>query len=313
MAMMTKIYALCSPTAEIRYIGKTVNSLVRRLGSHLYVARRGDQNHLYNWLRSVLSTGHLPLIQLIGEVIGNGNNEERAWIIYGKGEGWRLVNSTSGGEGILNPSEETRRKLHDSHVGKPNGCLGTHRSEESRLKMSLAKKGKHFTKEHRRKIGLGNKGKIISIDQRRKISKANRNRIVSIETRQKLSKLTKTRLAQNGHPLSGKHHSEESKRRMSESHKGEKHFNYGKHLSEETRRKIGLANLGRHQSAETRQKISEATLRQFAAKGHPRQGCHASDELKCRMSETTKKRMTPEYRKKISNSLLRYFQSKRVV
>jgi len=308
----TKIYVLCEPAGEIRYVGKTINSLARRLGSHLHGARRGDQNHLYNWLRSVLSTGRLPLIQLIGEVDGNGSKEEIAWIAYGRQEGWRLVNSTAGGDGILNPSKETRRKLHDSHVGKPNGCLGTHRSEESRLKMSLAKKGKHFTKEHCQKIGLGNKGKIISTDQRRKISEANKNRIVSIETRRKLGEFTRARLAQNGHPMQGKHHSSESKRKMSESHKGEKHFNYGKHLSEETRRKIGLANLGRHQSAETRKKISEATLRQFAEKGNPRQGCHASDELKCRMSEITKKRMTPEYRKKISNSLLRYFQSKRV-
>ncbi|MFZ2937622.1 MAG: NUMOD3 domain-containing DNA-binding protein [Candidatus Omnitrophota bacterium] len=63
----------------------------------------------------------------------------------------------------------------------------------------------------------------------------------------------------------GKHPSEESKKKMSEARKGEKHFLYGKHHSEETKRKISEANkghvpwtIGQHHSQETRKKISEA-------------------------------------------------------
>ena len=52
--------------------------------------------------------------------------------------------------------------------------------------------------------------------------------------------------------------SDESKRKMSEIKKGEKHFNYGKHLSKETREKISKGNTGKTLSDETRRKLSEA-------------------------------------------------------
>lgn len=45
---------------------------------------------------------------------------------------------------------------------------------------------------------------------------------------------------------------------MSESKKGENHPFFGKHHSEETRKKIGEAKKGKHLSAETRKKMSEA-------------------------------------------------------
>lgn len=53
---------------------------------------------------------------------------------------------------------------------------------------------------------------------------------LSDETRRKLSESHK-----------GKHHNEESRRKMSESHKGEKNPFYGKHHSDETRRKMSEA------------------------------------------------------------------------
>ena len=45
---------------------------------------------------------------------------------------------------------------------------------------------------------------------------------------------------------------------MSESKKRENHPFFGKHHSEETRKKIGEAKKGKHLSAETRKKMSEA-------------------------------------------------------
>lgn len=60
----------------------------------------------------------------------------------------------------------------------------------------------------------------------------------------------------------GKHHSDETRRRVSEGnkgkHAGEKNPNYGKHLSEEHKNKISAANKGKKFSGETRRKISEA-------------------------------------------------------
>lgn len=111
-----------------------------------------------------------------------------------------LRNLTDGGDGIVNISEDTRRKMSEAHKGKKlseehrNIVIKTlrntkgisfseeHRrkiseakknmSEETRRKMSEAKKGKPFSEEHRRKIGEGGKGRIFSEESRRKMSEA---------------------------------------------------------------------------------------------------------------------------------------------
>lgn len=94
------------------------------------------------------------------------------------------------------------------------------------------------------------------------------------------------------HPRYGKHHSDESRAKMSASHSGEKHRCWGKHLPEITRKRIGDANRGRklpewqkeHLRAintgrvateETKQKMSRSQ------QGHP-----VSEETKQRIRET---------------------------
>jgi hypothetical protein len=97
-----------------------------------------------------------------------------------------LVNMTDGGEGLLNPSIETRQKISEVHKGK---IL----SEESKKKMSEAKKGKIFSEETRQKMSEASKGKIKSEETRQKMSEAKKGntnmlgKIFSEETRQKMS------------------------------------------------------------------------------------------------------------------------------
>ena len=67
----------------------------------------------------------------------------------------------------------------------------------------------------------------------------------SVETRKKMSE------AQNGRQFS-----EEARKKMSESKKGENHPLFGKHHSEETRKKIGEALKGKHHSEEAKKKMS---------------------------------------------------------
>ena len=52
--------------------------------------------------------------------------------------------------------------------------------------------------------------------------------------------------------------SDSIRKKQSESHTGEKNFNYGKHFSEEHRRKLSESNTGQKRSAETRAKIGES-------------------------------------------------------
>lgn len=79
-------------------------------------------------------------------------------------------------------SEETRKKMSEARKGEKNTMYGKHHSDEARKKMSEAKKNM----------------------------------------------------------------SEETRKKMSEAKKGEKHPNYGKHLSEETRKKMSLQKTGCH-------------------------------------------------------------------
>lgn len=91
----------------------------------------------------------------------------------------------------------------------------------------------------------------------------------------------------------GKRYSEEAKRNISLSLRGEKHPNYGKHHSEETKRKISEAQIGKEVSEETRKRMSEAN-----------KGRTYSEEYKQRMSEICKGRVVSEETKEhISEAL----------
>ena len=92
----------------------------------------------------------------------------------------------------------------------------------------------------------------------------NKGKKNSCETRRKISEAMKG----EKHPMFGKHHSDESKMKMSESKKGDKNplFGkrgdknpmFGKKHSKETRRKMSEALKGRKFSDEAKRKMSEA-------------------------------------------------------
>ena len=96
---------------------------------------------------------------------------------------------------------ELRKKMSDSHKGKPSSMKGKHHSEESKIKMSIARKGKKITKPR------SNEWKLNQ-------SKVQRGRKLSEETKQKM-KLS--HIGKDNHQL-GRKHSEKSKIKMSNSH-----------------------------------------------------------------------------------------------
>jgi hypothetical protein len=95
-----------------------------------------------------------------------------------------LVNMTNGGDGISNPSEETRKKIGEASKKR------TH-SEESRKKMSEAHRGNQH----------------------------GRGYIHSEESRKKMSENRKGKLKGKNNPMFGKTHSEETLAKMSEASK----------------------------------------------------------------------------------------------
>jgi hypothetical protein len=106
-------------------------------------------------------------------------------------------------------------------------------------------------------------------------------------------------LTNGGDGVSGFKHSEETKRKQSEAHKGEKSPNYGKTFSEETRKKLSDAQKGRTHSEETKIKMSEV----HKGENHYLYGKTHSEETKIKMSETRKgKTFSEEHRRKISEA-----------
>lgn len=110
-------------------------------------------------------------------------------------------------------------------------CAGVKRSEEFKKHLSEINKGKVLSPEHRRKISEGNKGKKLSDAQKKLLSEINKGKVLSKEHIEKLRLTAKTRIRtaeeieksvskRRGIPLS-----DETKRKLSESHMGQHPWN----------------------------------------------------------------------------------------
>ena len=180
-----KIYTLKHPdTLEVRYVGKTVRSLSRRLGNHIDNAKRSKHNkHLSNWILNILSNGKRPIIELIEEVDNSVWQErERYWITQYP----NLINLTEGGDGCKGFLHDEATKIK---CGLPN--IGKEHTQEFKDAISNRLKGIRLSKEHKAKIGLANKGKIRDLATKKKLSEAHKGILQSGESRRKRSETIK--------------------------------------------------------------------------------------------------------------------------
>jgi len=184
--------------------------------------------------------------------------------------------SPTGGHGIngVNLSENTKRKISESHKGKKL-------SEKHKKNLSESHKGIHYENRVLNMSGELNGffGKKHSNESKIKMRNSLNGRI-SPRKGIKLSEETKQKIRISH---LGKNHSEETKQRMSIAQKN---------MSEETKKKIGESSRGRTpmknhvHSKETKQKMSNARI-----------GKKVSEETKQRMS-VAKKNMSEETKKK---------------
>ena len=159
------IYSLSDPiNSEVRYVGKTTN-MKKRLRDHL---RDRRNNYKTSWISSLLNDGKLPIIESLEEVEGADESvwqeAERFWITSLRFLGCRLVNLVDGGIGGINPSAETRlkhslamkgKKKSPEHIAK---LIAFRNTPEYKARQSDLSRGRKHSKEMRQKMSAARIG-----------------------------------------------------------------------------------------------------------------------------------------------------------
>lgn len=244
---MTGIYQIFNTVNNKRYIGSALN-IEKRWRLHKFHLKIGKH--------------HSNILQ-------------KAWNKYGDEKFKFIVLVTCPKEELIIKEQSFMNLLKPEY----NICkvayswAGNKHSDESKLKMSLATKGKPKSEEHKAKISKLLTGNKINLGKHH-----------SEETKEKLRQ-----------KFTGTKHSEESKALMSQKLKGHKR-NIGRVTSEETKIKLSKAGKGRKLSEETieRMKLAakgrvntpESRIKQSIAM----KGRKASEETKLKLSEAQKVR-----------------------
>ena len=304
------VYSLCYPDGIPFYIGKGCG---RRMHHHEQDTCYKGNKHKIHIINKIKRNGG----KVLKNVLFRTNNEKLAYnkeIGFIKCYGRKdlktgiLCNLSDGGGSVLNMSErhrqsiiqsnkirtvteDTKNKIRNSLLGKKlsdqhkrNIGKGGSRSmtPERRLSISKQFKGIPKTKEHNKKNSDALKGRKFSKEHRKNLSEALRGKVSS---------------------MLGRKHSEETKRKISISHKGkftgrDNPF-YGKKHSEETKQKISIANKGRKRSAELINRIKEIR------KNNPYKH---SKEAKLKISKANKgRRFSTIHKENISKAKIRYW------
>lgn len=160
------IYGLVEPdTGLIRYIGKSIRP-EQRLRDHI-----NDKLpcHRTNWIKSLKSKGLEPELIVLESIRGAWpwQESEKYWIKYAKQNGWPLVNSTDGGDGVLNLSGESKERMLKTWLGRKH-------KPESIIKIGNASRDRHHTEEHKEYMRELMKDREFTIEWRKKLSIASR-------------------------------------------------------------------------------------------------------------------------------------------
>jgi hypothetical protein len=190
------VYALSDSRKpeSIRYIGKTIQPVTKRLAAHMAKSKHGKTRRCC-WINSVISGGGRILVWTLSthHCEAELSAAEIKAISIHRALGFNLTNLTDGGDGNSGwkPTEETLIKMSAAAAGKPKPP----RSEAHRKNMSISKTGVKMPETTRLAIAQAITGKPRSEEVRKKISESNKGKKFSPEHKEKLrlAKLGKKR------------------------------------------------------------------------------------------------------------------------
>lgn len=193
--MRGEIYVIFNSVNNKPYIGITIQGYLKRFRKHKECSKRGVDYALYRGMRKYgVENFWVDLIEIIEEsselkLLNKLNKREKFWIkeLDSKNNGY---NMTSGGQGILRPSLETRRKMSENQTVTKEQ---RERLRKLRTGVSPWCKGKKLSKKIKKKISEGRKGWVPSEDTRKIWSSQRKGRFHSEETKQKMSAAAKRR------------------------------------------------------------------------------------------------------------------------
>jgi len=148
------IYGLIDPEVGlIRYIGKSTRP-VGRLREHL---RERSACHRSKWLQSLAARGLEPEMVILERIEGAWpwQEAERFWIAFARRHAWPITNNTSGGDGVPDLPDETRRRMAATWKGRKH-------KPETIAKLRAARKLRVTSTETRQKMSNAHRGRVIA-------------------------------------------------------------------------------------------------------------------------------------------------------
>ncbi len=152
------IYGLiCPRSRKIKYVGLTKKDPNKRLSGHInetkyYIKIGRFLNKKHTWIKKLIDLKLINSIEIqILEVCDYMILKDREiyWISKYKEE---IVNSTDGGDGVFNLSDDAKLRISKANSGENNGMYGRRmsRTEEQKNKLSQSLKNSDKLKESRK-------------------------------------------------------------------------------------------------------------------------------------------------------------------
>jgi hypothetical protein len=238
------------PVLRIRYVGRTITSLERRMKAHWQTAKSGDRTARACWMRAVLSAGGDILIEPVALTTMSACAEaEQQEITRHRTMGCDLLNHTDGGDGVLNPTAETRARIGAAKRGHKFWVGKTH-TTEARAKIAASRRGKKMlphvaaalsTEAVRQKIAATLRSKVYTPEELATRRQHALRYFHSPEGRQRAAEVRQTpeaqarrrataqmphvraQCAENGRKNRGRKHSPDAVARMAAAQRGRTH------------------------------------------------------------------------------------------